>query len=103
MAPTTRSEPFFTSSAGNVGTCSRYFPEMATIVAPLMLNFADEHFKSARYTQAAVAMLCQIARSFSQAASVGSFCIVTVRRPGGIRTSKPQGRSQAHQGLNRRK
>jgi hypothetical protein len=38
---------------------------MATVVALLALNFADEHFNSARYTQAAMAMLSQIARSFS--------------------------------------
>ena len=37
---------------------------MATIVALLILNFADEHFNSARYTQAAMAMLSHIARSF---------------------------------------
>jgi hypothetical protein len=38
---------------------------MATVVALLMLNFADEHFNSARYTRGAMAMLSQIARSFS--------------------------------------
>jgi hypothetical protein len=38
---------------------------MAAVVALLVLNFADEHFNSARYTQAAMAMFSQIARSFS--------------------------------------
>ncbi len=37
---------------------------MATIVALLILNFADEHFNDARYTQGATGMLYQIARSF---------------------------------------
>ena len=37
---------------------------MATNVALLILNFADEHFNSARYTQAAMGMLSHIARSF---------------------------------------
>jgi hypothetical protein len=38
---------------------------MATLVALLILNFADEHFNNARYTRAATAMLSHIARSFS--------------------------------------
>jgi hypothetical protein len=38
---------------------------MATVVALLILNFADEHFNSARYTRGAMAMLSHIARSFS--------------------------------------
>lgn len=37
---------------------------MATVVALLILNFADEHFNSARYTQAAITMISHIARSF---------------------------------------
>jgi hypothetical protein len=37
---------------------------MTIVVALLFLNFADEHFNSARYTQAAMAMLSHIARSF---------------------------------------
>lgn len=37
---------------------------MATVVALLILNFADEHFNSARYTRAATTMLIQIVRSF---------------------------------------
>ena len=36
---------------------------MATIIALLILNFADEHFNDARYTQAATTMLYQIAKS----------------------------------------
>ena len=38
---------------------------MATVVALLILNFVDEHFYDARFTQAATTMLSQIARSFS--------------------------------------
>jgi hypothetical protein len=38
---------------------------MATVVALLILNFADEHFNSARYTRGAMAMLSHVARSFS--------------------------------------
>jgi hypothetical protein len=38
---------------------------MAAVVALLILNFADEHFNSARYTRAAMAMVSHIARSFS--------------------------------------
>jgi hypothetical protein len=38
---------------------------MATVVALLILNFADEHFNDARYTRAATTMLSHIARSFS--------------------------------------
>jgi hypothetical protein len=38
---------------------------MATLFALLILNFADEHFNSARYTRAAIGMLSDIARSFS--------------------------------------
>jgi hypothetical protein len=38
---------------------------VATVVALLALNFADEHLNDARYTRAAMAMLSQIARSFS--------------------------------------
>jgi hypothetical protein len=37
---------------------------MATLVALLILNFADEHFNDARYTRAATAMFSHIARSF---------------------------------------
>jgi hypothetical protein len=37
---------------------------MATLVALLILNFADEHFNDARYTRAATAMLSHIARAF---------------------------------------
>ena len=37
---------------------------MATLVALLILNFADEHFNDARYTRAVTAMLSHIARSF---------------------------------------
>ena len=37
---------------------------MATLVALLILNFADEHFNDARYTRAAAAMLSHIAKSF---------------------------------------
>jgi hypothetical protein len=38
---------------------------MATLVALLILNFADEHFNSARYTRGALVMISHIARSFS--------------------------------------
>jgi hypothetical protein len=38
---------------------------MATVVALLILNFADEQFNDARYTRAATAMLFHIARSIS--------------------------------------
>jgi hypothetical protein len=38
---------------------------MVTVVALLILNFADEHFNNARYTRAATAVLSHIARSFS--------------------------------------
>jgi hypothetical protein len=37
---------------------------MAAIVALLILNFVDEHFYGGRYTQAAVTIASQIARSF---------------------------------------
>ncbi len=37
---------------------------MATIVALLCLNFADEHFNNGRCTVAATDMLSQIARLF---------------------------------------
>jgi hypothetical protein len=37
---------------------------MAILVALLFLNFEDEHFNSARYTQAAMTMLSHVARSF---------------------------------------
>jgi hypothetical protein len=37
---------------------------MATLVALLILNFVDEQFNDARYTQAATSILSQIARSF---------------------------------------
>jgi hypothetical protein len=37
---------------------------MTIVVALLFLNFADEHFNNARYTQAAMTMLSHIARSF---------------------------------------
>jgi hypothetical protein len=37
---------------------------MSSVVALLILNFADEHFNDARYTRAATAMLYQIAKSF---------------------------------------
>jgi hypothetical protein len=37
---------------------------MAAVFALLTLNFADEHFNSARYTRAAMKMLSHIARSF---------------------------------------
>jgi hypothetical protein len=37
---------------------------MATVVALLILNFADEHFNDARYTRAATTMISHIARSF---------------------------------------
>jgi hypothetical protein len=35
-----------------------------TVVAFLVLSFADEHFNDARYTRAATSMLSNIARSF---------------------------------------
>jgi hypothetical protein len=38
---------------------------MAIVFALLILNFADEHFNSARYTRATMSMLSDIARSFS--------------------------------------
>jgi hypothetical protein len=38
---------------------------MATLVALLILNFADEHFNDARYTRAATAIFSNIARSLS--------------------------------------
>jgi hypothetical protein len=38
---------------------------MATVVALLILNFADENFNSARYMRGAMAMLSHIARSFT--------------------------------------
>jgi hypothetical protein len=38
---------------------------MATMVALLMLNFADEHFNSGHYARAAMVMLSHIARSFT--------------------------------------
>ena len=38
---------------------------MATVVALLMLNFVDEHFNSARYTKAAIAMVSHMTKSFS--------------------------------------
>jgi hypothetical protein len=38
---------------------------MATLVTLLILNFADEHFNSARYRRAAMVMLSHIARSFT--------------------------------------
>ena len=38
---------------------------MATVVALLFLNFVDEHFNKARYTNAAVAMFSHITKSFS--------------------------------------
>jgi hypothetical protein len=37
---------------------------MATMIALLILNFADEHFNNARYTSAATIMLSHIVRSF---------------------------------------
>jgi hypothetical protein len=37
---------------------------LATVVALLILNFAVEHFKDARYTRAAMAILSNVARSF---------------------------------------
>jgi hypothetical protein len=45
---------------------------MATVVALLILNFADEHFNNARYTRAATAMLSHIARSFSKPPRLGT-------------------------------
>jgi hypothetical protein len=39
---------------------------MATVVALLILNFADEHYNSARYTRGAMAMLSHIARSMTK-------------------------------------
>jgi hypothetical protein len=36
----------------------------ATVIALLILNFADEHFNDARYTRAAMGMLAQIVHSF---------------------------------------
>jgi hypothetical protein len=38
---------------------------MAIIFAMLIFNFADEHFNSARYTQAAMNVISNITRSFS--------------------------------------
>jgi hypothetical protein len=38
---------------------------MATLIALLILNFADEHFNSARYTRGAMVMLSHIARTFT--------------------------------------
>jgi hypothetical protein len=38
---------------------------MATLIALLILNFADEHFNSARYTQGAMVMFSHIARTFT--------------------------------------
>jgi hypothetical protein len=35
------------------------------VVALLVLSCADEHYNNARYTQAAMAVLSQIVRSFS--------------------------------------
>lgn len=37
---------------------------MATMVALLFLNFVDEHFNKARYTNAAAAMLSNMTKSF---------------------------------------
>ena len=37
---------------------------MATVVALLVLEFVDEHFNDARFTQAATVMFSQIVRSF---------------------------------------
>jgi hypothetical protein len=37
---------------------------MATVIALLILNFVDEHFNNARFTQAATVMLSQIVQSF---------------------------------------
>ncbi len=37
---------------------------MATVVALLILNFVDEHFNDARFSQAATGMLSEIVQSF---------------------------------------